>query len=243
MSRREHGSQSHRRSWGPWLRLGVLVVLLGVGVIVALRFPLPDRQELVSGPLVEGPWAPLVFGLVYATATLAPVPKNVLSAAAGFVFGLGPGAVLVWSAALVGSGVAFWLGRLLGRDGVERLARGHLARVDAMVDRYGGWAVLGLRLVPVVPFTALNYGSGITTLRFGRYLLATGVGIAPGTVSYVALGAYGTDPRSGPFLAAAVALLLLSASGAFLAGRHRHRSTTPPAGASPFEPRDPSGRR
>ena len=243
MSHREHGPQGDRRSWSPWVRLGVLVALLGIGVFVALRFPVPDRQELVSGLLVEGPWGPLVFGLVYATATLAPVPKNVLSAAAGFAFGLGSGAVLVWSAALVGSGVAFWLGRLLGRDGVERLARGHLARVDALVDRYGGWAVLGLRLVPVVPFTALNYGSGITTLSFWRYVLATAAGIAPGTVSYVALGAYGTDPESVPFLAAAVALLLLSAGGALLAWRHHHRSTTRPTAASTLGSGDPSRER
>ena len=79
------------------MRLGVLVALLGIGGIVALRFPLPDRQELVPGPLIEGPWAPLVLGLVHATATLAPVPKNVLSTAAGFVFGLGPGAVTTLS--------------------------------------------------------------------------------------------------------------------------------------------------
>jgi len=225
------------------LRLGVLVVLLGIGVIVALRLPVPDRQELLSGPLVQGPWAPLGFAVVYATATLAPVPKNVLSAAAGFAFGLGPGAVLVWSAALLGSGVAFWLGRLLGRDGVERLARGHLSRVDALVNRYGGWAVLGLRLVPVVPFTALNYACGITALGFGRYLLATAVGVAPGTVSYVALGAYGTDPGSAPFLAAAAALLLLSTGGALLAWRHHHRSTTRLAGASSPRSRDTAGGR
>ena len=243
MSHRQHGPQGDRRSRGPWLRLGALVALLGIGVIVALRFPLPDRQELVTGPLAEGPLAPLAFGLVYATATLAPVPKNVLSVAAGFVFGLGPGAALVWSAALVGSSVAFWLGRLLGRDGVERLARGHLARVDALVDRYGGWAVLGLRLVPVVPFTALNYGSGITTLSFWRYLLATAAGIAPGTVSYVALGAYGTDPSSVPFLAAAVALLLLSAGGGLLAWRHHHRSPERLAAASALELRNPSEER
>lgn len=226
-----------------WLRLAALLLLLGVGVAVAVRFPLPDRQDLVSGPLVDGPWAPLLFGAAYAAATLAPVPKNALSAAAGFVFGLGPGVALVWGAALVGAAVAFWLGRFLGRDGVERLSRGHLARVDALVDHYGGWAVLGLRLVPVVPFTALNYGSGLTALRFRTYLVATAAGIVPGTVAFVALGAYGTDPRSLPFLAAAAVLLMLSAGGAVLARRQRRAPTTQVRPPGPTSPPTPSEHR
>ena len=232
------GSRVGRGSGSAWLRLGVLVLLLAAGVVVALVAPVSDRDALVSalGDDAPNPW---LFGLLYAAATLAPVPKNVLSAAAGFVFGLGPGGLLVWGAALCGAATAFWLGRALGRDGVERLARGHLARVDVLVDRYGGWAVLGLRLVPVVPFTALNYGSGLTSLSFRTYLLATAVGIVPGTVAYVALGAYGTDPGSPPFLVAAGALLTLSVCGLLLARRHRHRPPDPTARASSDVP--PSG--
>ena len=218
-----HNRQSHTA----WLRLGMLLLLLTVGLVVALRSPLLDRQ-LVSEPLTNGTWAPLLFGATYAAATLAPVPKNALSVAAGFVFGFGVGVSVVWVAGMAGAVVSFWLGRVLGRDGVERLSRGRLARVDALVDQYGGWAVLGLRLVPMVPFTALNYGSGLTNLRLSVYLAATAVGVVPGTIAYVALGAYGTDPRSLPFLAAAAVLLGLSVGGAVLA-RRRHRPPPHPA--------------
>jgi len=221
-----HNSQSRMA----WLRLGALLLLLAVGLVAALRLPLLERQQL-SEPLTEGPWAPLLFGAVYAAATLAPVPKNAMSVAAGFVFGFGVGVSVVWVAGMAGAVVSFWLGRVLGRDGVERLSRGHLARVDALVDQYGGWAVFGLRLVPVVPFTALNYASGLTALRLPIYLAVTAVGVVPGTVAYVALGAYGTDPRSLPFLAAAAVLLGLSVGGAVLARRRRHRP--PPHSAPP----------
>jgi len=78
----------------------------------------------------------------------------------------------------------------------------------------------------VVPFTALNYGSGLTALRLPTYLAATAVGIVPGTVAYVALGAYGTDPWSLPFVAAAAVLFVLSIGGAVLARRHRRPSAT-----------------
>ena len=233
-------SRVGRGSGSAWLRLGLLVLLLASGVAVALTAPVSDRDSVLSAlGRAPDPW---LFGLVYAAATLAPVPKNVLSAAAGFFFGLGPGGLLVWGAALCGAATAFLLGRALGRDGVERLAHGHLARVDVLVDRYGGWAVLALRLVPVVPFTALNYGSGLTSLSFRTYLLATAVGIVPGTVAYVALGAYGTDPGSPPFLAAAGALLTLSVCGLLLTRRHRHRSPDPTAGASSEAPPSSSER-
>lgn len=220
-----HDSQSRMA----WLRLGALLLLLAVGLVAALRLPLLERQQL-SKPLTEGPWAPLLFGAVYAAATLAPVPKNAMSVAAGFVFGFGVGAVIVWVAGMAGALVAFWLARVLGRDGVERLSRGHLARVDALVDQYGGWVVFGLRLVPVVPFTALNYASGLTALRLPIYLAVTAVGVVPGTVAYVALGAYGTDPWSLPFLSAAAVLLVLSVGAAVLARRRgpTRPGTTPP---------------
>jgi uncharacterized membrane protein YdjX (TVP38/TMEM64 family) len=219
-----HSSQSRTA----WVRLGALVLLLTVGLVVALRLPLLDRQQL-TGPLTEGPWAPLLFAGLYAAATLAPVPKNAMSVAAGFLFGFGIGAVVVWVAGMAGALVSFWLGWVLGRDGVERLSRGQLARVDALVDQYGGWAVLGLRLVPVIPFTALNYLCGLTSLRVRVYMISTAVGVVPSTAAYVALGAYGTDPWSLPFLASAAALLALSVGAAVLARRgSSHRPATPP---------------
>ena len=226
-----HNSQSRMA----WLRLGMLLLLLTVGLVVAFRLPLLDHQ-LLPESLTRGPWAPLLFGAAYAAATLAPVPKNAMSVAAGFVFGFGAGVVLIWVAGMAGAVGGFWLGRVLGRDGVERLSRGRLARVDALVDDYGGWAVLVLRLVPVVPFTALNYGSGLTTLRLPIYLGATAVGVVPGTVAYVALGAYGTDPGSLPFLGAAAVLVILSIGGAVLAHRRRRPASlqaAPPGVTSP----------
>ncbi len=213
-----------------WARLAGLVVLVVAGAALAVHFDVASGRGLTGAGALDRPWGALLFAVVYALVTLAPVPKNVLSIAAGLLFGVALGSMIVWSAALAGAVVAFWLGRFLGRDGVQRLAHGHLDRLDDLVDKYGAFAVLGLRLVPVVPFTAINYGSGLTALRFGSYLAATGVGIIPGTVAYVALGAYGTDPGSAPFVVAVIALLGLSALGAFVTWRRR--GSGPPTGSS-----------
>lgn len=198
---------------GTSVRLGAFVALLGAGVAVLLWFPLPDAAELQVWAAGNGAWVPLAFVGGYALATLLLLPKNVLSAAAGLVFGLGVGVALVWLAAMLGACASFWIGRSLGRDGVHRLAGRHLDRLDSLVLKHGVTAVLLVRLVPIVPFTAVNYGSGLTAVGFRAYLLATAVGIVPGTVAYVAVGAFGTEPGSWPFLLATGALVVMTLVG------------------------------
>jgi uncharacterized membrane protein YdjX (TVP38/TMEM64 family) len=212
-----------------WIRLAVLVLLLALGGVVVLVVPLPDAQELQGWAVNGGIWLPAVFIAGYAAATLFLLPKNVLSVAAGLVFGLPAGVLLVWLAAVIGAAASFWLGRRLGREGVIRIAGRHLDNLDNLVRRHGVLAVLIARLIPVVPFTAVNYGSGLTAVAFPAYLAATAVGIIPGTVAYVAVGAYGTRPGGWQFVVAAGALLVLSVGGSWFA----RRRTRGPATADP----------
>lgn len=86
--------------------------------------------------------------------------------------------------------------------------------MDALLRRRGLLAVIGVRLIPVLPFTAINYAAGLTAVGTRDYVMGTAVGIVPGTVAWVALGSYGTEPASWPFAAAVAALVLLSAGGA-----------------------------
>ena len=81
------------------------------------------------------------------------------------------------------------------------------------------------RLVPVLPFTAINYSAGLTSLGWWPYFLGTLIGIVPGTASYLALGAYGFDSGARAELALAV-LGVLTLAGVALAARARRRSTT-----------------
>lgn len=211
-----------------WVRLAALVALLLVGVAILVLVPLPGPQEL-RDRVAATPWAPVLFVAGYVVATVLLLPKNVLSAAAGIAFGLAGGVALVWVGAVLGASMSFWLGQRLGRDGVARLAGRHLVRLDDLVRRHGTLAVLVARLIPVVPFTAVNYGSGLTAVRFGGYLLATAVGILPGTIAYVAVGAYGTDAGGWQFLSAVGVLLVLSVGGAWWARRRWRRPGAGPA--------------
>jgi uncharacterized membrane protein YdjX (TVP38/TMEM64 family) len=219
-----HGSGEQR---GPAraavLRLGALGVLLAVLVAAAIVIGVPDAA-VVRGAVADlGPLAPVVFVLLYAAVTLLPLPKNVVTAVAGALFGLVDGVLLVLPGALLGALAAFGLGRWLGRDAVERLTGTRVARVDALLARRGFVAILVSRLVPVLPFTGINYAAGLTAIRLRDFALGTAIGIVPGTVAYVALGAYGTSPTSWPFATAMAALLVLSLGGVWFASR-RHRA-------------------
>lgn len=209
-----------------------MVVTAGVAVSVGL----PDASQLRADMVTAGPGAPVVFALLYALVTLTPLPKNVLTAFAGLLFGLMAGTVIVLSGALLGALAAFALGRVLGREAVERITGRRLARIDDLLSRHGLLAVLGVRLVPVVPFTAVNYAAGLTAVRNRDYLIGTALGIIPGTIAYVSLGAFGTSPGSWPFVLAVLALVALTLGGAAAASRYRRRSTSGTPGDRTTQP-------
>lgn len=100
----------------------------------------------------------------------------------------GPALVVVWCGAVTGALTAFGLARWLGR-GRDRVAGGRLERLDVLLARHSLLGSVLVRLVPVLPFTAVNYGSGFSSVRLRHYVLGTAVGILPGSVVFVGLGA------------------------------------------------------
>ena len=212
--------------WGRAIGLAAIIL---VAAAIAALIGLPHPDEWAAGVAAAGPAAPAVFVALYAVVTLVPLPKNVLTVIAGLLFGLVEGTVLTLLGALLGAVAAFWLGRVMGREAVERMTGRRVARIDDLLSRHGFLAVFGLRLLPVVPFTAINYAAGLTAVRSRDHLLGTALGIIPGTIAHAALGAYGTSPGSWPFAVAALALVALTVAGA-AAARHHRRSSEPAAG-------------
>ena len=207
-------------------------VFVAVAVAVGLLVPLPSLEQVRETVAGLGWSGAIVFALLYAAITLTPAPKNVLSVAAGLVFGFGLALVLVYAGALLGAAAAFALGRWLGRDAVERFTGSRVARLDALVRRRGLAAVIGVRLIPVIPFTAINYGAGLTAVRRRDYALGTALGIIPGTVAYVALGAFGLDLGWPAWVAIGV-LGALTVGGAIWAERGRRTRRASAAAAAP----------
>ncbi len=127
-----------------------------------------------------GFWAPLVFVFVHTAGVCLFVPGTILTALGAALFGAYRGFLYVWLGAMAGAIVAFWIGRTLGRDFAASLIGERLKKYDEAVERNGFATVLYLRLI-YFPFTLMNFGMGLTKVRFWDYFWGTGLGILVGT--------------------------------------------------------------
>lgn len=199
------------------LKVCALVLILLGAVGLSLVFGGPDVAAVRSRVEAAGGWGPALYVALYAALATVPSPIGLVTATGGALFGLWAGAGLSLAGALMGALVSFGVGRLLGREAVDRLIRGRLARVDLLLADHGLTAVLIVRLVPLVPFIAINYAAGLSQVRLRHYLLGSAVGMTPGCLAYAALGAYGSSPWG--LAAAGCALILLVVVGSWWARR------------------------
>jgi uncharacterized membrane protein YdjX (TVP38/TMEM64 family) len=180
------GSPSRFR--GKWL----LYLMLALGLVAAGYF---FRVQDGLQPALEwvsdlGAWGPVIFIAIYIVAAVAFIPGSVLTLGAGAIFGVVWGSLYVSIAATLGATAAFLVGRYLARDAVARKVEGNerFRAIDQAVEKEG-WKIVGLtRLSPVFPFTLLNYAFGLTGVKLSHYVLASWIGMMPGTILYVYLG-------------------------------------------------------
>ena len=175
----------------------VLLALLIVPVLTAalyfdLQALLRDALGWISG---LGPWGAAAFIALYILATVLFLPGLILTMGAGFVFGVLQGSICVSIASTLGASIAFFIGRYLARKWVSKKIESseRFAAIDEAVAREG-WKIVGLlRLSPVFPFNLLNYSLGVTKVSFRDFVLASWIGMMPGTVMYVYIGSLAGD--------------------------------------------------
>lgn len=191
-----------------WINIGLVVAVLGTfGVMAAYYF---SRCDAYDCPSVEqfvrgfGSWGPLAFGLIYIISSPVPFLAPVLSAAGGLLFGTVLGTLYTLAVATLSSLVPFSLARRLGREWVESKLKGR--RLADIYEQSGGRTgflfILLMRLIPILPWEVQNYVAGLSKVSLPPFLLATLLGIVPGTFSLVFLGAAVRDPTSWRFYAA-----------------------------------------
>jgi len=135
-----------------------------------------------------GFWGPFVFAVIYALAVTALVPGSAMTVAAGALFGTARGIITVSFASTLGAALSFLIARYLARGAVERWLGENekFKKLDELSEKRGAAIVAVTRLVPLFPFTLLNYGFGLTRVRFSTYLFWSWLCMLPGTVLYVA---------------------------------------------------------
>jgi len=155
-----------------------------ITAVVLVRFtPLKDYLRVDRlGLLLEtaGFWAPAAYVLIYAAGVCLFIPGTLLTALGAALFGPYLGFLYVWLGAMIGSSQAFFIGRYLGRDFAASLIGDNLNKYDDGFERNCFATVLYLRLV-YFPFTPMNFGMGLTKVRFKDYFAGTALGIIVGT--------------------------------------------------------------
>jgi uncharacterized membrane protein YdjX (TVP38/TMEM64 family) len=148
--------------------------------------------------------------------TVAPLPANVTIAANGLVFGPFWGALVSWSSMLLGASVCFALSKKFGKPLAARFAGGSLEAAEKFFERYGLAAMLGARMLPIIPFDAVSYVAGFVGVPYARFISATAVGTIPSIVIYSYIG---SSVAISTFAWIALGILVVSIAGAWLSAR------------------------
>ncbi|MEU1085877.1 TVP38/TMEM64 family protein [Streptomyces sp. NPDC005576] len=208
----------------PWSRFSLLVVVLAAAASTMLLF---DPQRMLSSgwpAQLTGGTAALLFGLAYGVSTVAFAPRPLLNLAAGALFGTQTGLAAALAGTVLGAGISFLLGRVLGQEALRTLVRGRwLKAADRLLSRHGFRSMLALRLFPGVPFAAANYCAATSRMRYAPFLLATGLGSIPNTAAYVVAGSEAASPTSPAFLLAMGFIVVSGVGGVLVAWHKRHR--------------------
>lgn len=143
------------------------------------------QREIEANPVVSMG----VFFAVYVAVTALSLPgAAILTLAAGALFGLAQGLVIVSFASSIGATLAFLVSRFILRDTVRNKFKDKLNKIDEGVEKQGAFYLFTLRLVPVFPFFLINLLMGLTSLKTWTFYWVSQVGMLAGTAVYVNAG-------------------------------------------------------
>lgn len=208
---------------------------------------MPDIRAIVAALLARvqeiGPWGAVILAVAYVPAAILFVPGSLLTLGAGFLFGPVRGTVLVSLGSTAGAAAAFLVARRIAGPWVARRVAGRptLAAVMRAVETDAFKIVLLTRLSPVFPFNVLNYAFGLTSVPLSTYIVASWIGMLPGTIMYVLLGSAasslaallsGAAPRSSAQFALLAIGVVAAAVVTVLVARSARRAIDQLAGDS-----------
>lgn len=196
-------------------------ILAGLGGLCWYLGTLVTPQELQAALQGLGSWAAIGYIGLFTMLPAFFFPVAVLALAGGLLFGLWWGSLYTFLGAILNCTLMFFLARFSGRKQVEALIEKKLSPIWqqrlANLNSNGGFALLIiLRLIPAVPYNLINYAFGLSAMKYSTYILASSIGIIPGTFAFINIGDKALDVTSPDFWIAIGLLLLLLAVTAAL---------------------------
>ena len=204
-----------RNATGSWLmnalKLAIIAIIIGGSTWLVIEHWnwISDPAAVKAEVIKWGAWGPVIYMLLYAVGPSFLVPGAVMTIAAGLAFGTGWGSLYSLIGADVGAVVAFGAGRWLGKSFVERIVGERFREVLKKIARHGFQIIFYLRMVPIIPYNALNLLAGASPIKFKDYFWASMIGMVPGTILFAFLGDALWHPMSPRFF---LALLLIGLS-------------------------------
>ena len=179
-------------------KVGLLLVLL-LAIAAFFIFDLGDYLTLANLKSRQSELAALVaqrpllaiggFFLLYVAVTALSLPgAAIMTLAAGAIFGLLLGTLVVSFASAIGASLAFLSSRYLLRDWVQSRFGKRVKAIDRGIQKDGAFYLLTLRLIPAFPFFLINLAMGLTRMRLLTFYLVSQLGMVAGTIVYVNAG-------------------------------------------------------
>jgi uncharacterized membrane protein YdjX (TVP38/TMEM64 family) len=195
------------------------VALVAILVVAVFQFTALDLAQFTPTRIKQfilgfGLLAPVIFVAIYAArAVILVIPVGVMSLAGGLAFGKWWGTLLILLGATLGSCLSFLTARYFGRGSLESLEWLHKGRIKQFDDKAaenGFKLILFTRLVPLFQYDAVNFGAGLSKIRFREFALASLIGMIPGGFINALLGSSLENIISVQFFLALGAFILLA---------------------------------
>ncbi|MGN9161577.1 TVP38/TMEM64 family protein [Clostridium sulfidigenes] len=159
--------------------------------------------------------APFIYILCFTILPIAFFPVPILALAAGLLFGFLPGTIYTLIGAVLNSAIMFLMAKVLAKDAVTNLLQRKLPEnwssfLFNLDEKKGFGIIFILRLIPAMPYNLINYGAGLTSIKFSSYMLATILGILPGTLVFLNIGNQALNIHNPAFMVSIILLILLT---------------------------------
>ncbi len=153
-----------------------------------------DAERYEAMVAQAGPWAPLLSICAMIVVSFLPLPAETVAIANGMAFGRWMGFLWTWLGAVIAAILAFGLARWLGAPIIKRfVSASALEKFESLINRRGAPFLLFARMIPLIPYTVVNYGAGLSPVRFKTYLWTSALGMAPPIFAFVSAGALMKD--------------------------------------------------
>ncbi|MGC1166044.1 MAG: VTT domain-containing protein [Solirubrobacterales bacterium] len=215
------------------------VTMAGIALMAGLVLAVPALREAFSSAIqgdhaqvreeidslgARGPLLILALTLIH---SVVFYPAEIVDAAAGYAYGFAPGLLLVMSGWMLSALLCFAIGGSVARPLLDRwVGEERFERIEGAIERGGPTLLIGLRLIPIFPFSIVCYAAGAARVPIWRYLWTTAVGYLPITAISVYFGTRleGLSLTDPLVIGTAVGLLALLLGGHWAMRRHSART-------------------